>query len=406
VKGEGNAEEKQPIMTRSMAKTSSKIDRGQQLRKVAILVATLDEPLAEQLLANLPAREEDAVRKLVEHLGDIDPDEYRAVVADFRSGIVSPSQPTSKPSRTQLEGVELDASLLARMADEDFSSAMPETKQGKSPWQTLSDADVATLVEMLSAEQPQTIAVVLSRLETSRSAELITKLSPTLQAEVLTRLAELDPADEQTLDVVASQLAQWLDAQRQRRQRMAAGCDLVQRILRDTSEGHRVTLLARLSKRNPTLAEKLSVESHTSQPFARPSSRLPTTYQPQPQAATFSNQPPIDVAAPSIEPTTEPTTDHLSELESLDDSGLLRALRQADRQTVMLALAGASESLMKRIVKDLPRRKANQFRQQVRAIGPTRLSEIIAAQRELLRCGRESQGAGQLTPPQLVTRNS
>jgi len=79
------------------------------------------------------------------------------------------------------------------------------------------------------------------------------------------------------------------------------------------------------------------------------------------------------------------TEDPLSELESLDDKALLKALRLADRQTVMLALAGASEGLMKRIVHGLPRRRANQFRQQVRAIGPTRLSEMLAAQHELVR---------------------
>ncbi len=368
---------------RIMMTSTTKIDRQLQLRKVAILVATLDEPLAEQLLANLPAREEDAVRKIVEHLEDIDPDEYRAVVADFRSGVTSPPQQVSKPSRTQLEGVELDASLLARMADEDFPAAMPAAKQNASPWQTLSDADAVTLVEMLSAEQPQTIAVVLSRLETSRSAELITKLSPTLQTEVLTRLADLDPADEQTLDVVASQLAEWLNAQRQRRQRMAAGRELVQRILQDTPDSQRAVLLARLGKRNPALAEKLSAEPQTNLSVTRQSFDSPTFYQQPTKVA----KPPVEIPKPPTQ-SLEPSTDPLSELESLDDQGLLRALRLADRQTVMFALAGASESLMKRIVKDLPRRKANQFRQQVRTIGPTRLSDMVAAQRELFRCGQ------------------
>ena len=54
----------------------------------------------------------------------------------------------------------------------------------------------------------------------------------------------------------------------------------------------------------------------------------------------------------------------------------------------MTALAGASDALMKRIVKDLPRRQAKQFRQQVRNVGPTRLSDMVAAQRELFRCSQ------------------
>ncbi len=366
---------------------SMKSDRQQRLRKVAILVATLDEPLAERLLADLPAREEDAVRKIVENLEEIEPAEYQGVLADFRQGLVTPEKQVTQPPRTQFEGVELDPSLLARMADNGLSEKITANKQDVSPWQTLSDADVATLVEMLSAEQPQTIAVVLSRLESSRSAELIARLSPTLQAEVLTRLADLDPADEQTLEVVASQLAQWLTAQRQRHQRMAAGRDLVQRILQDTPESQRSLLLARLSKRNPKLVEKMTVAPNRNLPIARQSPALPVA---NPYRSTIGMATPIVEKEKQAEATVQ-SDDPLSELELLDDQELLRALQQANRQTVMLALAGASELLMKRIVKNLPRRKANQFRQQVRAIGPTRLSDMVAAQRELLRCGRESR---------------
>ena len=369
-------------MMTSSTKNSTSNDRQQQLRKVAILVATLDEPLAERLLADLPAREEAAVRKIVACLEDIDPDEHRAVVAAFRQGYAAPRQPQPELPRMQLEGVELDASLLARMADEESYAPVPAPEPPANPWQGLSDADAATLVEMLSAEQPQTIAVVLSRLETSRSAELLTKLSPTLQTEVLARLADLDPTDEQTLKVVASQLAQWLTAHRQRQERMAAGRDLVQRILQDAPDNQRAVLLARLGKRNPALAEKLSHDPSLRPPIARQPAKPPTTYQTRPVRA----KPPVDLSTQLVNESADP----LSELESLDDQGLLTALQQADRQTVMLALAGASESLMKRIVKDLPRRKAKQFRQQVLAIGPTRLSDMIAAQRELLRCGRES----------------
>ncbi len=386
-----------------------KIDRQQQLRKVAILVATLDEPLAERLFADLPAREEHAVREMVESLGEIDPGEYRAVLDDFRRGLSSPTksvaQPVTTTPRTQLDGVELDPSLLARMADRNVSEEMAATKQSEAqseakqkgnPWQTLSEADVSTLVEMLSAEQPQTIAVVLSRLETSRSAELIAQLSPAMQAEVLTRLADLDPADEQTLEVVASQLAQWLTVQRQRHQRMAAGRDLVQRILQDTSDSQRSALLERLGKRNPNLASDLaskltstlSVVPRMNATAVRqsPAISVATAY----RSSTGMETPPVEKVAEMAAPSADPLGgDHLNELELLDDQALLRALQQAGRQTVMLALAGASESLMKRIVKDLPRRKATQFRQQVRAFGPTRLSDMVTAQRELLRCGQE-----------------
>ncbi len=356
-----------------------KTDNRQQLRKVAILLATLEESLAERMLADLPAREAAIVQTMVEQLGSIDPAEYREVVADFRRGLDDTThRPAAVQPPTQVEGVELDESLLARMAAQESNPVETHSES----WKTLNNAEPDTLAKMLSAEQPQTIAVVLSRLEPSRAAELVAKLSSSLQVDVLSRLAELDPADQQTLKVVESQLATWITRQQHRQQRLAAGRDLVERILQSTPETQRTALLTQISKRNLTLANELSARSPSRQPAAPRISPSPS-YLPSSR---------IDVAKiPVSTATAEPLNDDpLSELEALDDQSLLTALRHTERQVVMLALAGASEGLMKRILRGLPRRQASQFRQQVRAIGPTRLSEMLAAQRELVRHARVS----------------
>jgi len=361
-------------------KTSTE-NKTQQLRKAAILVATLDGPFVKRLLADLPARDAAAVEQIVAQLEDIDPAEYQAVVADFRQGIRPPPHQSSQDQPTS-GGVELDESLLARFAAEENRELPPATatETSSTAWATLNDADAATLVEMLSVEQPQTIAVVLSRLETSQAAELVGRFSPALQVEVLTRLADLDPADQQALEVVESQLADWIQRQRQRQQRMAAGRDLVQRILQCTPESQQQVLLMHLGQRAPALAATLSPQAAPQQLPAQTPTDLPAPL----TSSSFSVTVHEPAAAATLPPTQPAAEDPLTELEALDDQGLLRALRHTDRSTVMLALAGASESLMKRIVRGLPRRRANQFRQQVRAIGPTRLSDMLSAQRKLL----------------------
>ena len=74
----------------------------------------------------------------------------------------------------------------------------------------------------------------------------------------------------------------------------------------------------------------------------------------------------------------------MAELEHVEDALLLAAISQSDRQVVSLALAGASDSLMKRILRRLPRRQAKYFRRQLRSIGPTRLSDMLAAQHQFV----------------------
>ncbi|MGI9428976.1 MAG: FliG C-terminal domain-containing protein, partial [Bythopirellula sp.] len=341
-------------------------------------VATLDEQLAQRLLASLPAREAAAIQRLAEQLNDVDDVEHRMVVADFRKEYSAPSEHPLPSPRNKLDGVELDESLLARLDDEEMlSTAIPPTP-AQSPWEALSAADLESLVDLLAAEQPQTIAVVLAKLDSSQAAGLLTQLTPTLQTEVLVRLGNLDPADDRAVEVVGAQLTQWMASQRQQRERTAAGRDLVQRILQDTPASQRAVLLARLDQRDTNLTAKLDYHSEPNK--SRPS-RTYTNPQELPsrtRAAAHAFEPPLQPVAA--------TSDPLTELESLDDQALLRALQVADRQTVLLALAGAGDELLKRIVRGLPRRRANQFRQQVRAIGPTRLSDMLAAQRELLRC--------------------
>ena len=357
-------------------------DHRAKLRRVAILVASLDEQLAQRLLANLPRREATAIQQLAEQLQDVDDIEHREVVADFRKEFSAPTEHSMTSPQTKLDGVELDESLLARLDDEETFSMTTRPTPTKSPWDALSEVDMESLGRLLAAEQPQTIAVVLAKIDAARAAGLLSHLAPMLQTEVLVRLGNLDPTDDHAVEVVGSQLAQWIASQRLRRERSAAGRELVQQILHKTPESQRTVLLARLDQRDSHLTGKIDPGSEfdNSQP-GQPLKPLQTR-----QLPTHAAMPALDLPIHDAASTGDPVT----ELESLDDQALLRALQVADRQTVLLALAGAGDDLLKRIVRGLPRKRANQFRQQVRAIGPTRLSDMLAAQRELLRCSGNS----------------
>jgi flagellar motor switch protein FliG len=59
-------------------------DRPDRIRRAAILVASLDEPLAEQLLAELPHGEASRILSEAERLESIDAEEQQDVLAEFR----------------------------------------------------------------------------------------------------------------------------------------------------------------------------------------------------------------------------------------------------------------------------------------------------------------------------------
>ncbi|MCG8449918.1 MAG: hypothetical protein MI725_10105 [Pirellulales bacterium] len=104
-------------------------DHHEPLRKVAILVASLDEQRAQRLLDGLPSPSAQAVAQLVEKLGDIDPEEQRRVVAEFRRHMAAEiaSHQISTPPQSSAVGepsggVELDASLVARIGSQESTT--------------------------------------------------------------------------------------------------------------------------------------------------------------------------------------------------------------------------------------------------------------------------------------------
>lgn len=355
-------------------------DRQIRLRKAAILVSTLDESLAQQMLANLPADDAEEIRLLVASIEDVGHQELEALIEDFQNPTETATEIENAIANTTGEGVELDASLLARIEAADTYDRPQHQSPTNSTWQSVREADAATLTEMLSAEQPQTIAVVLAHIEAEQAAELIVRLPADVQTEVLNRLSQLDPADENSLQVVESQLADWINARQQRQRRLNAGRELVDSILKHTRGQDQQVLYSKLERNNLPSFESTSTSSNRDTRAGYNSA--------QHYSDIATNRFATSNDADKPEAYTKDDENSLATLEALDDQALLRALQSADRQTVMLALSGVSEKLMKRIVKGLPRRQANQFRQQVRAIGPTRLSDMVAAQRELIRCGQ------------------
>lgn len=344
------------------------------LRRVAILVASLDEDWADRILASLTPQQARVVWQHVEQLSDVDLDEQREVLADFRRSLAQPVNSTS-------QGVELDASLQERIDHENYSTAAPIAATTQGPLENLSTDDVETLATMLGTESPQTVAVVLSRLNADRAAEVLNRFNVAQQNQILDRLADLDMTDEHAIRVVDAQVAQWLTTQRQRRERMAVGKRMVEELMsRKPVSAEPVIVAGRIpAKRSPIANEYAQVSARPATP---------------PQARRYEPLPVVTPAKP-VEPVNPlahlSASECIARLEALPDQTLLDALSQCEARLALLALVGVSEKLLKRVTRGLSRRENKLFRQQLRDIGPTRLSDILAAQQEVLQIAAQTR---------------
>jgi flagellar motor switch protein FliG len=374
--------------------------RTDRIRRAAILVASLDEAVAEQMLASLSPDEQALVLDEVERLDELDPQEFADVLAEFRS--------VARRDRTETDAVEFTYSdpHKREVAVKPAAAANSDGRAVEAGDSAAVDAEVAAIVDLLSNEQPQIIAVALSRLSHDQGSAVFAALPSWLQPEVLDRIATLQPADDAAAAEVEALLMTRMEHHRQQRRQAAVGAELARRIIRRTSPEHQQTLLARIARVDAgqrsggTSAETMPPERRDETVVAQQAQNLASAVRlsrlgertpayelvGEDAGAAFeqfeSESLDSAVRSPAMH-------DDLSgDLERLSDEALLAALQQADEQLVHRALAASSEKFLKRVIGKLSRRQARSVRKQLRAMGPTRLADLRQAQFDLLQLTR------------------
>jgi flagellar motor switch protein FliG len=85
------------------------------------------------------------------------------------------------------------------------------------------------------------------------------------------------------------------------------------------------------------------------------------------------------------------------DLLSLDDQSVRLALREIAGDKLVLALKGASPVLREKIFSNLSTRAAQSLREDLDSLGPVRLSEVVAQQKEIIKTVRRLADEGQIS---------
>lgn len=83
-------------------------------------------------------------------------------------------------------------------------------------------------------------------------------------------------------------------------------------------------------------------------------------------------------------------------LRDLEDREIQALLREVSSEVLIIALKGADDELQEKIFKNMSKRAAELLRDDLEAKGPVRLSEVEAAQKEILTIARRMADAGEI----------
>jgi flagellar motor switch protein FliG len=205
---------------------------------------------------------------------------------------------------------------------------------------------------LLAGERPQTIALVLSHLPPKQAGSLLARLAPALQVDVVRRLVDLEETSPEILQEVERALESRFSEQMLTQRRRVAGLSAVAGILEASESPVGAQILSNLAARDDRLAERLS-----------------------PPRLAFAD------------------------VVRLDRSTLGTIFRAAGPPLTILALVGAPEELIDRVLVGFSPAEANLIRDRLLHLGPTRLSDVEEARRRVAELAQRLAMEGRIELP-------
>jgi flagellar motor switch protein FliG len=312
---------------------ASKSDELAGTQRAAILLMSLGEQDAANVLKQLDAREVQKLGIAMAELKEVSREQMTAVldtfigVADSKANLAGGSQDYVRRVLTQAVGKQKADMLLDRVTT-------GQTGQGIEALKWMESKAVA---QIISGEHPQIAAIVLSHLEPEQSAGILPLLPEDMRTEVLMRIATLNEVPQSAL----TELDQLVE-----KQANATPPAAVRRI----GGARTVASILNAMERDKSGEELGKIEKADGEMHGRIKDLL----------FIFDN------------------------LLSVDDRGIQALLREVGSDTLAVALRGAEPEVQEKILKNMSKRAAEILKDDMEARGPVKLTDVEAAQKEIV----------------------
>ncbi|MCB1801012.1 MAG: flagellar motor switch protein FliG [Gammaproteobacteria bacterium] len=209
--------------------------------------------------------------------------------------------------------------------------------------------DPRAIAELIRHEHPQIIAIVLSFLDPDQAAGVVSEFPERVRTDVIMRVATLDgiqPAALQELDEI---LEKQFSGANNVKSSALGGIKKAADILNFVDGAVESKVIEQINEADEDLSQQI-----------------------QDNMFVFEN------------------------LNDVDDRGMQTLLREVSSDQLLLALRGAPEQLRDKIFKNMSSRAAEMLKDDLEAAAPVKLSEVEAAQKEILTVARRLSDAGEI----------
>jgi flagellar motor switch protein FliG len=316
------------------------------IEKAAILLISLGEADAAEVLKHLGPKEVQRIGYAMTRLSNVPQSRVEAVVSDFmhvvsdQTGIGINNDRYIRAMLNQALGEEKAKTLIDRILMSTNTSGLD----------TLRWMEARQIAEVIRFEHPQIQAVVIAYLDPDQAAHVLTYFDDRVRLDILMRVSALDQIQPQAMQELNDMFEAQLTGRGSSSQTSTlGGIKATASIMNFIDSSVEAEVMDGIREADEGLATQIADLMFV-----------------------FDN------------------------LLDLDDKGVQVLLREVSTDLLVIALKGADTALQEKIFKNMSKRAAELLRDDLEAKGPVRVSEVEAAQKEILTVARRLADDGEI----------
>lgn len=312
--------------------------------KAGVLLLTLGEDIAAEILQHMSPKEVQVVGSTMATMNDVSRPTVEYVIDDIFDVL---------ESQTAL-GIGNDSyirGMLQKALGDKAGSVIDRILMGSGSngLESMKWMDPKAIAEIIRLEHPQIIAIVLSYLESDSAARVLTHLPENMRAGILMRIATLEGVQPAAIKELDSIMERYFSDNENVKSSMVGGERTAADILNSIDTSIENTIMEQVRAENEELATRIDD-----------------------MMFVFEN------------------------LRDVDDRGIQTMMREVSTDLLSLALKGVDDEMRQKFLKNMSSRASEMLLEDMEAKGPVKLSEVEAAQKEILDVARKLEESGEI----------
>ncbi|WP_366516583.1 flagellar motor switch protein FliG [Solimonas fluminis] len=314
--------------------------------RAAILLMSLGEAEAAEVLKHMGAKDVQKVGQAMASLTNVTRERANEVMDRFVMEL---------DNQTAL-GVGADdyvrRVLVGALGEDKASGLIDRILLGRNSkgLEALKWMETRAVADLVRNEHPQIVAIVLAYLDPDQAAEVLELLPERMRGDVLMRIARLDGIQPAALRELDEIMEKQFSGGNNLKSSSVGGLKVAAGILNLMDSAMEQTIVARIGEVDADLSQRI-------------------------QDLMFV----------------------FDDLGEVDDRGIQTLLRDLSTETLGMALKGADARIKDKFVKNMSKRAGEMLLEDMEAKGPARVSDVEAAQKEILAAARRLADAGTIS---------